>query len=234
MGWDAMGGGGGRGASAPAVGKLTAAALVSCTQPAAGSPPDTPSHGQPARHPLPCCPPPGACAAPVYAWRMRAGGSPASFRRGAATPSLPRKSITSTCRRSWKARRAPRAGGRVRPGGGEGGNEAEHDSRASACVRACARACAPCPSHINPRLPDPALCHPPTAPHTTRPTPCTPSHPRADTHLQGARAGHACGGEARQVAHLLLCPHLDHLARVALGVARKARVPHHIPARARA
>lgn len=42
----------------------------------------------------------------VYAARMRAGGSPASRSRGAATPPRPKNSIASTCMRSWSGRGA--------------------------------------------------------------------------------------------------------------------------------
>lgn len=49
--------------------------------------------------------------------------------------------------------------------------------------------------------------------------------------LQGLGAGDAGGVQARQVSHLLLRPHLDHLARVGLAVPLEARVPHDVPAK---
>ncbi len=53
-----------------------------------------------------------------------------------------------------------------------------------------------------------------------------------DMHAQvdGLGAADADRTHARQVPELLLRPHLDHLARVALAVRLEAEVPAHIPA----
>jgi hypothetical protein len=48
--------------------------------------------------------------------------------------------------------------------------------------------------------------------------------------LDGLGAADAAGVQARQIAHLLLRPHFDHLARVALVVAAEPRVPRNVPA----
>lgn len=52
--------------------------------------------------------------------------------------------------------------------------------------------------------------------------------------VDGLWATDAGSMHARQIPELLLRPHLDHLARVALAVRLEAEVPAHIPAQAEA